>query len=77
MALCYVDKKKFKNRLFLINVYLFRLLDLAVHHAYCVYVECIIVHMLNVKKIHGEEGDYDMKLKVSICNFLLYKINKS
>jgi len=77
MALCYVDKKNFKNRLSLINVYLFHLLDLAVHHAYCVYVECIIVHMLNVKKIHGEEDDYDMKLKVSICNFPLYKINKS
>lgn len=44
------------------------MIDLAVHHAYCAYVECIIVHMLSVKKIHGEEDDYDMKLKVSIYN---------
>lgn len=43
-----------------------------VRHAYYVYVECITVHMLNVKKIHGEEDDYDTKLKVSSNKSLTY-----
>lgn len=37
------------------------MVGLVVHHVYHVFDVCLTVHMLNVKKIRGEEDDYVMK----------------